>query len=131
MNFLINITSSAQNDIIAIDNYIRNCLYNEQAANNLAIAIFKEINLLKQFPNSHQIVPDEYLRLLKIRAIPVKNYIVFYIVDFASQTVNIIRVLHSKQNWKNLIKESYIEYLDGNSNSYLLNETSEKFGSAT
>ena len=38
-----------------------------------------------------------------IRSIPVKNYLIFYLIDDATKTVNVLRVLYSRRDWTNLL----------------------------
>ena len=58
---------------------------------------------LDQLPTRHALVADERLAQNGIRQIPVKNYIVFYIVNEADSAVTVVRILYGQRNWIDLL----------------------------
>ena len=99
MNYQVIISEVAEDDMVSIGQYISNELHAPDAAANLLDEMDKQILSLEQIPNRFSIVSDEGLARRGIRSIPVKNYLVFYVVDEATKTVIIARVLYSKRNW--------------------------------
>ena len=89
--------------------YIKNKLEAPMAAINLKTEIKDKINKIKENPNIRPLVQDKYLALLGFRSINVKNYIIFYIVEEHNKCIKIVRFLHSRRNWINILKETIIE----------------------
>ena len=58
---------------------------------------------LEQLPTRHALVADERLAQNGIRQIPVKNYIVFYIINEADSAVTVVRILYGQRNWIDLL----------------------------
>ena len=54
--------------------------------------------------NYEGIVSDKLLSLWGIRFTIVMNYLAFYTVDDATQTVHIVRFLYGKSNWITILK---------------------------
>jgi addiction module RelE/StbE family toxin len=51
--------------------------------------------------------PELYPRILELeeyRKIPIKNYLIFYTVDKLNKVVYVERVLHSSQNWLDILQ---------------------------
>lgn len=93
----------ARKDLAAITNYIADHLKAPKAAIDLLDSLDESISRLGQFPYSCKVyqpiktLTDEY------RLLPVKNYAVFYIVK--AQVVEIHRIIYSKMDLSNIIKE--------------------------
>lgn len=54
-------------------------------------------------PERYRRYEDEELTKENIRICPVKNYLIFYKVNTKEKTVEIIRVLYSKRDYKELL----------------------------
>jgi len=89
--------------------YIKNELEAPMAANNLKIEIKEKINKIKENPNIRPLVQDKYLASLGYRLINVKNYMIFYIIGDDDKHIKVVRFLHSKRNWMNILKEKTVE----------------------
>jgi toxin ParE1/3/4 len=93
----------AEKDILAIVEYIlheSNCTETTQKILN---TLNKQIKSLDTMPKRFALVADERLAQKGFRLMPVKNYIIFYVVEEQSKTVNIVSVLHNKRDWINLL----------------------------
>lgn len=92
----------AQMDLRKVVEYISDNLKSPKAARDLVDALDKSISKLVDFPYSFkayqsiQTFEDEY------RVLPVKNYLVFYIVK--GKIVEIHRIIYKKSDIKRIIK---------------------------
>ena len=68
--------------------------------------IEKHEEILGHSPNIYPFVPDEYLAENGIKYVMVKNYIMFYTINEDEKTVNVIRFLYSRRDWKYILKHS-------------------------
>ena len=93
-------------DVDSSYNYIKENLEAPMAANNLIMEILEKLNKIKDNPNIRPLVQDKYLASLGYRLINVKNYMIFYIID--NNHIRVIRFLHNKRNWMNILKENFI-----------------------
>ena len=86
MKYNIHITHAAERDMANAYDYIDLVLKNPTAADKLLD------------------VADKLLSLWGIRFTIVMNYLAFYTVDDATQTVHIVRFLYGKSNWITILK---------------------------
>ena len=70
----------------------------------LAVRPVSYTHLLAEFPHKFEVVSDKLLALWGIRFTIVMNYLAFYTVDDATQTVHIVRFLYGKSNWITILK---------------------------
>ena len=103
MTYKLKLAEPAEADLIDIGMYITHILHSPVAALNLIDEIDKHIVSLEQMPKRYALVSDERLAMQGVRAIPVKNYLIFYIVDDFMKSVTIIRVLYGKRDWVSLL----------------------------
>lgn len=91
----------AQKDLREITDYIADILKAPRAAVDLVDALDNSISRIQQFPYSSKVYqaikpPDAEYRML-----PVKNYLVFYVVN--ELEVEIHRIIYAKMNPEKLI----------------------------
>jgi len=97
-------------DIDSCYNYIKDTLEAPKAAENLMKEFYEKLNYIKENPYSRPLVYDKYLASLGIRAIKVKRYLLFYIIEEnGSNNVNIITFMYNKRDWINILKEISLE----------------------
>jgi len=101
--YRILISKKAENDINNIIDYIVFELKNKNAAINLNIKFKEVILLLKEMPQRHPLVQENYLYKQGYRKIIVENFIIFYLISEVNNTVNIIRILSNRRNWIELL----------------------------
>lgn len=104
MTYNIHITNKGEQDIIEAADHIEFTLLNPAAADSLLDTIEEEIGNLSFMPKKHQIIDDPVLKEWKIRMIPVKNYLAFYVIDENSHTVHIVRFLYGRRNWQKILR---------------------------
>ena len=103
--YKLTILEPAQQDMIAIKNYITNDLFSPMTAVNMLKTIQTAIRGLSTMPKKHPIIEDAYLREKQYHKLPVKSYIIFYTVDETPKTpiVYIERILYARRDWINLL----------------------------
>jgi len=109
--YFLNITDIAEQDILSAIKYIADVLKAPIAANNLLDEIEKYEGILESTPYIYPFVPDEYLAEKRIKFVTVKNYILFYVIDEDKKTVNVIRFLHNRRDWKNILSGKLKKFL--------------------
>ena len=91
-------TEQANIDLYKIYNYIFFDLANPIAANNFILKILKSISNLEYFPYMGKKVSNSNLRFIRF-----KKYLIFYSIN--NQNVEIQRIFHNRQNFKNIINK--------------------------
>jgi len=94
--------SLAQKDLRDITSYIADNLKAPKAAMDLVDTLDNSICQLQQFPQSCKIYQPIGPLEAEYRILPVKNYLVFYVVK--EHEVEIHRIIYAKMNIENLIK---------------------------
>ena len=102
-NYNVIIEVPAVSDIDGIFDYIANTLKEPGVAEHICDSIEAAIFSLRKLPMRHGIIGEEPFASKEIRKMPAKNYIVFYAVDKVLNEVHILRVMHSRRDWRNLI----------------------------
>ena len=106
--YFLNITEIAEEDISLAVKYIAHELKAPLAAINLLDEIEKHEGILEMTPNIYPFVHDGYLINFGIKFVVIKNYFMFYFVNEETKTVNVIRLLFGRRDWKNLLKENIL-----------------------
>ena len=102
--YSVHITDIAEEEILTTVKYIADVLKAPIAAHNLLDEIEKYENLLEDTPNIFSFVPDEYLRAKRIKYVMVKNYMMFYTINENEKTVDVIRFLYGRREWKRILE---------------------------
>jgi plasmid stabilization system protein ParE len=106
MKYNVHITGTADTDLNSAVDYIDHILLNPQAADELLIEAEEAIADLATFPEKYALVEDPVLNAWGVRFVSVNNYLAFYVISEEEKRVNIVRFLHSKQNWISILKNS-------------------------
>ena len=95
------VTKTADFEMFKAVDYIANELHSPIAAEELMTRFERAIAGLSEMPEIHSPVlqADGYRKIL------VKKYIMFFTVDGLNKTVNVERVLHSSQNWIDILNQ--------------------------
>lgn len=88
--------SLALEDLRNIADYITDTLKAPEAAMDLLDALDESISRLKQFPYACKVYPSYKDLGNEYRILPVKNYLVFYVVK--EQVVEVHRILYAKMD---------------------------------
>ena len=98
-------TQKALADLDAVSDYIKLKLCNFSASECIVENFFNEGDSLANFPTRYPLCKDALLHTWGIRFVPVKNYLLFYIVREDEQKVYVIRFLYSKRNWQKILRD--------------------------
>ena len=101
--YRIELAIKAKKDMREIHAYIANNLKEPNIADKLLDKIEAEISTLKKMPLSYALERDEQLKRRNLRKLIVDNHLVFYSVHEKSETVFVVRVLHARRDWVNLL----------------------------
>ena len=97
--YRIKFSSKSINDIKKITNYIRKSLKEPNIAEKYADLFINEIDKLKTFPKKHSIINEGKSKILNLRSLMVKNYMILYRVNESDKYVSIERVVFGASNW--------------------------------
>lgn len=92
----------ALKDLRDITDYITDTLKAPKAAMHLVDALDNSISRLQQFPYSCRVYQPMQSLEAEYRMLPVKNYLVFYVVT--EYVVEIHRIIYARMNLEELIK---------------------------
>ena len=98
--YKVNITEPVEYDIRGIVDYIMYTFDMPNTAIDFENRFKKAITSLSEMPEKYPPVLD----LKGYRKIIVKNYIIFFRVDNINKIVTVDRVLHSSQNWLDILQ---------------------------
>lgn len=94
MIFHVAYSAEARQDLRDIYEYIACELLVPETAAGQTERIMKTIRSLEQMPMRHRLYEEEPWHSQGLRVLPVDNYLVFYLPDENSATVNIIRIMY-------------------------------------
>lgn len=103
--YKINITDTAQADLNNAALYIVNTLKNKTAALRLLDTAEDEMSSLADLPERNPLVRDALLAANGIRMQAVKKYLAFYVVRSETNSVTVLRILHSRRDWVSILKD--------------------------
>ena len=102
-NYSAKISDEAKEDIAKALDYIAIELCAPMAALNLNAKITEEIKLLKTFPFSGTLVDSQDSASVAIRWVRAENYMIFYTVNEAEESVYVLRILYGSSNYQNTL----------------------------
>lgn len=97
------IQENAENDLLAIIEYISDCLCEKEIAVKIYRDIMHGILSLETMPKRCSVIDKEPYRSDRIRRLIVGNYSAFYVVDDEEKTVHIIHIVYNRREWQNII----------------------------
>ena len=104
MAYTVKVTPTAIDDIQSIYDYIAYQLESVINAESQISRIQKEILKLDTMSKAFRLYPKEPWNSKGLRYFPVDNYLIFYIADEETETVNVLRVIYGKMDltkiWK-------------------------------
>jgi toxin ParE1/3/4 len=104
--YSVHITDVAEEEILTTARYIADALKAPIAANNLLDELEKYEHILETTPNIFPFVPNEYLRCKGIKYVMVKNYMMFYTMHEDEKTVDVLRFLYGRRDWKSILENA-------------------------
>lgn len=94
MTYPVTLTPMAQRDLREIFRYIAFDLQSVQNASAQLDRLEKAIASLDQMPERFRVYDKPKWRERNLRMMPVDKYLVFYIPDYDSKTVTVLRILY-------------------------------------
>ncbi len=108
MNWVIKYTEQARMDIRKIHEYISYVLLVPETAKKQVQRILKSVRSLENMPHVHKLYDDVKWGQQGLRALPVDNYMIFYIVKENENAVWIVRVIYGGRNIEKQLNETDI-----------------------
>ena len=99
----IYVSDSFQKDLMQIVYYIKHSLSAPFTAANFLEIIETTLYDLTLMPHRYVLVSDPYLGKKGFRMCIIKKYILFFTIDEDSKSIHVHRILHSRQNWMNIL----------------------------
>ena len=96
-------TTEAENDLKSIFRYITNVLMEPIIAKKIYSTISKKIFALEYMAKRHKIVSVLSYQSHGVRRFIVGNYSIFYTVYEKSGNVLVLRILHNRRKWKEIL----------------------------
>lgn len=106
MDYNLKQTKIYESDVDESILYIVNTLKDKNAASSLLEELESCIKLITSFPYMCNEIDDNILKALQIRFVIVKKYLLFYKVDEDKKTIYLIRFLHSKMDYQNILSQT-------------------------
>ena len=101
--YSIYVSDSFQKDLMQIIYYINHSFSAPFTAANFLEIIENTLYDLSLMPQRYVLVSDTYLRKKGFRKCLIKKYILFFTIDEDSKSIHVHRILHSRQNWMNIL----------------------------
>lgn len=103
--YIVEITTPAQQDLLSIVLYIQDVLQEPVAAQSVLQRIRDEIQGLCYMPERYPLWEDEPWRSQGLRKMVVKKYVVLYLIAEHRQTVQIARVFYGRRDITTQLKK--------------------------
>lgn len=103
--FKYKLTHKANKDLDDIVKYISVDLSNLKAASEFIDRLEKGIDDIRSFPQSCQLVENEFLLGMKIRKKLIGNYVMYYQVDEHDEIILILRVIYGRRNLDEILRK--------------------------
>ena len=103
MAYKLIVSKDAHFDIYGIVEYIANKLSNATAAMGFLDDAEKSYRYISENPFMFSYCNDDRLRNQGYRKIPIKNYIILYLVDEEAQTATVMRIFYGGRNYLDLV----------------------------
>ena len=106
MIYSVKISKQAENDLRSIYEYIAFELQSLQNAQGQIGRLESNILKLKEMPERFSVFEKEPWKSRNLRVMPVDNYLVFYISDKLTKTVNILRVMYGGRDTEKQLNQN-------------------------
>lgn len=106
MIYSVKISKQAENDLRSIYEYIAFELQSLQNAQGQIGRLESNILKLKEMPERFSVFEKEPWKSRNLRVMPVDNYLVFYIPDKSTKTVNILRVMYGGRDTEKQLNQN-------------------------
>lgn len=101
MHYQIQITHTAERDLIEIYNYIAFQVLEDSHARTQLSNIEQAIYSLEAYPERYPLLEIKDFATLGVRKLPVGNYLIFY--QIRNKIVFVLRILYARRDWLTLL----------------------------
>lgn len=101
-------TQKAGADLDDIVGYLTVELSNPTDASDFVYKLQDSIEKIRLFPESNPLVVNDFMPDTKVRKKSVGNYIVYYLPDDAEKMIFILRIIHSRRNMDEILRELHM-----------------------
>lgn len=105
MSYQVRITETAKQDLHEIAFYIAERSMENDIAKRFVMELRDQCLRLTDFPQSGAIPKDRILRSFDFRYIVYKDYLIFYSIDEAQKTVNVLAIFNSKKDYLRVMRK--------------------------
>ncbi len=98
MNYQITLTPQAIEQIHQTMLYIAQTLQEPQSANSWEDLLYQEISDLNFMPSRYPLTEEEPWRTYGIHKMPVKNFLVYYLIDEENKNVSVTAVIYGRRD---------------------------------
>ena len=102
MKYTVNLSDKANKDTDEIFEYISTVLCEKEAAVNMINLLQESILSLDEMPGRYRLYENELWKKRGVHIMPVKKYLVFYLIDDETKTVNVIRVIYASRDYEKI-----------------------------
>ena len=106
MNWKVEYSSRARQDLRDIYEYIAYDLLTRDTASKQTGRIMKEIHSLEKMPLRCRLYDEEPWHSQGLRFFPVNHYLVFYLTNEAKHTVTVIRIMYGGRDISRQLSEA-------------------------
>lgn len=103
-HYAVHLSGAAKDDIRNLYAYVDGVLCDHERAVRLYGAVKRAVLSLQTMPKRRSLVADDEFAAMGIRSLEVERHLVFYIVQDIPQTVVVLRVLHGRREWRELLE---------------------------
>lgn len=104
MKYKIFLSQEANKYIDEIFLYISNILTETETAKKMIRLLERSILSLEEMPNRFRIYEREPWRSRGVHIMPVKRYLVFYLVDESNKSINVFRIIYGSRDLDNVLE---------------------------
>lgn len=105
MSFSLKILPPAEYDLRYIYEYFSSTLMNDELAKCIHTKLKTAVYSLREMPFRYAVYECEPWKSRGIRKMPVENFLIFYVVENATSSVHILRVLYGGRNLEECLQE--------------------------
>lgn len=106
-SYVLQYSPAARDDLRKIYMYIAFDLMASENAEGQVKRIRNEIRSLNFMPSRYEIVDWEPWKSMRMRKVPVDNFVIYYTVNDDTRTVTIIRIFYGGRNIKDIINTEF------------------------
>jgi toxin ParE1/3/4 len=104
MDYQVTLTPQATEQVHQTMLYIAHTLKEPETANRWVNLLYQEIAKLGFMPSRHPLINEEPWRSKGIRKMPIKNFLVYYLIDEEALCVSVIAIIYERRDQLSALK---------------------------